>query len=284
MLGDRIREERKRKGFSQERLGMFLGLTQQSIAKWEKNIAEPDSISIIKLSEIFQVSTDYLLGKTDDKNSNIANCSLLGDKVRELRKNKNLSQTDIANIFNVKQNTVSQWESGINQIDNDTLNALADFFQVSTDYLLGRSDDSNPANCIIFGERLKELRKLRNITQTQLANELNVAIGTVGNWETGQREPALDMVIRVADYFNVSVDYLVGQTDNKESVLITQIAHGSGMTTTEIPLENAIKFAELTETCVIFKEYGKEKKKIKISPDQIDLAISLIETLQKNKI
>lgn len=206
------------------------------------------------------------------------------NRLKELRKRKNLNQSDLAKIFNVKQNTVSQWESGVNQIDNTTLNALADFFQVSTDYLLGRADENISTDYITFGERLKDLRNLQPITQTRLAEDLGVTINTISNWETGRQMPATDMMIRIADYFNVSADYLVGLTDNKESVLITQIARGSGMTTTEIPLENAIKFAELTETCVIFKEYGKEKKKIKISPDQIDLAISLIETLQKNKI
>ncbi len=62
-------------------------------------------------------------------------------KLRELRKSRNMSQKDLAEMFNVAQNTISQWERGVRSIDSDTLLELSRFFNVSTDYLLGKSDD-----------------------------------------------------------------------------------------------------------------------------------------------
>lgn len=63
----------------------------------------------------------------------------------------------------------------------------------------------------MFSERLRKLRRERNLTQTELANSLNVSNGTIAMWETEKRQPDLDMVSRIASFFNVSVDYLMGR-------------------------------------------------------------------------
>lgn len=52
------------------------------------------------------------------------------------------------------------------------------------------------------------------MTLEQLANELGLVKQTVGNWETGFRVPSLEAIISIADFFNVSIDYLVGRSDN----------------------------------------------------------------------
>ena len=57
-----------------------------------------------------------------------------------LRKKRNLSQKELAQKFNVNQNTVSRWENGDRQIDLDPLKELATFFNVSVDFILGKSD------------------------------------------------------------------------------------------------------------------------------------------------
>lgn len=64
--------------------------------------------------------------------------------------------------------------------------------------------------------RLKELRKRENITQVQFAKIFDISPGTIAMWETGKREPDIDTLIRIADYFNVSVDYLLGKSENKK--------------------------------------------------------------------
>lgn len=62
--------------------------------------------------------------------------------------------------------------------------------------------------------RLKELRKKKGISQLRLATELNTTQNTISRYETGEREPGIDELIKIADYFNVSVDYLIGRTEN----------------------------------------------------------------------
>ena len=61
--------------------------------------------------------------------------------------------------------------------------------------------------------RLKELRLARRMTQQRLAMELSMSQNTVSRYENGEREPGLAELIRIADYFDVSVDYLLERTD-----------------------------------------------------------------------
>lgn len=62
--------------------------------------------------------------------------------------------------------------------------------------------------------RLRELRRKRNITQQRLALELHMSQNTISRYETGEREAGYAELIRIADYFNVSVDYLLERTDD----------------------------------------------------------------------
>lgn len=61
--------------------------------------------------------------------------------------------------------------------------------------------------------RLKELRKKKGMSQQRLAMELNVNQNTISRYETGEREADYKTLILIADYFNVSIDYLLERTD-----------------------------------------------------------------------
>ena len=64
--------------------------------------------------------------------------------------------------------------------------------------------------------RIKELRKRRNITQLKLAMDLHTTQNTISRYEKGEREPNIDELVKLADYFGVSLDYLLERTDNPE--------------------------------------------------------------------
>ena len=66
----------------------------------------------------------------------------------------------------------------------------------------------------MFAENLKQLRKAKGLTQTQFASEFNISAGTIAMWETGKRMPDTDMLKKIAQFFNVSIDYLL---DNEKS-------------------------------------------------------------------
>ncbi|MDE6059606.1 MAG: helix-turn-helix domain-containing protein [Clostridia bacterium] len=65
-------------------------------------------------------------------------------RLKELRKQKKLSQLQLAMALNMNQNSISRYETGEHEADYKTLILFADYFNVSLDYLLGRTDDPTP--------------------------------------------------------------------------------------------------------------------------------------------
>lgn len=64
----------------------------------------------------------------------------------------------------------------------------------------------------MFPQRVKELRKRNNLTQEKFGKIMNVSYQTVGSWERGERQPSYETAKKIADYFEVSTDYLLGKS------------------------------------------------------------------------
>lgn len=65
-------------------------------------------------------------------------------------------------------------------------------------------------NCCDFGENFKRLRKSRNITQKELGTKIGLSKAVVSKYENGMGYPTYDVLIRIAQYFGVTTDYLLG--------------------------------------------------------------------------
>lgn len=127
-------------------------------------------------------------------------------RLKELRREKGLSQKELAERLGCGQNTISLWESGKRLMDSATLLKVADFYGVTADYLLGK--DFSAMN---FGDRLKYLRKSKGINQEDLANILGLTRSAVSKWEAAENTPPADVLVRIADYFDISLDCLCGR-------------------------------------------------------------------------
>lgn len=68
-----------------------------------------------------------------------------------------------------------------------------------------------------IGERIAQLRKSRSMSQLQLAKTLNIATSTLGMYETNKRKPNMEMLEKLADFFGVSIDYLLGRETSDKS-------------------------------------------------------------------
>ncbi len=64
-----------------------------------------------------------------------------------------------------------------------------------------------------FQERIKELRQESGVTRAQLAEMLQVSVRLISYWENGERECSFDMLIKIAEFFQTTTDYLLGVTD-----------------------------------------------------------------------
>lgn len=208
---ERLRQLRTEADLTQQQLADIVGTTQQNIAFWETGRQRPKQPSLIKLANYFNVSIDYLLvGKAQAEEK----LSVFPERLKQLRVEAKLTQQQMAEAFNIKQPTYAQWETGRTKPKGETLEKFADFFNVSTDYLLGKTQPKT--KLAVFPERLRQLRIETDLTQQELAKNLNVSQQIIGLWERGERKPKIESITNIAEYFNVSPKYLIGETNNRE--------------------------------------------------------------------
>lgn len=74
----------------------------------------------------------------------------------------------------------------------------------------------------ILGKRIKYLREHKDISQIELAKYLNIGNTTLSQYESGKRIPSDQIKLKIANYFNVSVDFLLGNTDNPSPINETE--------------------------------------------------------------
>ena len=88
----------------------------------------------------------------------------------------------------------------------------------------------------MFSERLKLLRKSKKLTQTELATILHLSHGAVAMWETNKRQPDNDTLGAIADFFGVTVDYLLGREETKKDPVVENEVDFNSMDLYPIPL------------------------------------------------
>lgn len=72
--------------------------------------------------------------------------------------------------------------------------------------------------------RIKELRESRHLSQQRLAMDMNVSQAMISKYEIGQSEPDIQMIMKLASYFQVSTDYLLGLSDSKICVTVINLS------------------------------------------------------------
>lgn len=65
-----------------------------------------------------------------------------------------------------------------------------------------------------MGERLRQLRSIKGLTQKIVAQSLGISMMAYCHYENGDREPSIEMLIKLCDFYDVSSDYLIGRSDS----------------------------------------------------------------------
>lgn len=201
-FGENIKKQRLALGMTLEEVADKVGVTRQTMSRYETgkiNNYSPETIS--KIAEALDTTAACLIGYDESEIS-----TGIGEKIKALRLKNGLTLDEIAQKIGVNNATVSRWETGeIKAIGSDKIGALADILGTTTEYLLGRSK---------FAENLRKLRKNQGWKQEEVANLLGLSKQVISTYEIGARSPSLETLIRIAELFDVSIDYLL-RADNK---------------------------------------------------------------------
>lgn len=68
----------------------------------------------------------------------------------------------------------------------------------------------------VFGSRLKEIREIRGLTQTELSKKINIPSTSISHLESGSRKPSFDNLRKISKFFEIPTDYLIGNTESRE--------------------------------------------------------------------
>lgn len=136
------------------------------------------------------------------------------NRLKEIRQKNCLTLEKLGQKVNIPKNTLSRYESGKREPKIETWKKLADYFNVSTSYLMGLNSNS-------FGNRIKELRIKNGLSQTELADKTGVSEQAISFYENGKRHPKIETWQKIANALRTSVVYARGDIDTE---LIAKIA------------------------------------------------------------
>ena len=145
------------------------------------------------------------------------------EKLKMLRKKEGFTQQEVADFFGIQQAVYQKWESGNRKPSYENLSLLACIFDVSIDYLLSDYLEISKETFLklkkekeeekkkLFSARLKELRLQHGISQEELAEQIGIKQNSYSDWENGKCKPSYEKLEKIADFFEISLDWLFGR-------------------------------------------------------------------------
>nr|DAL89450.1 MAG TPA: Repressor protein CI [Caudoviricetes sp.] len=130
-----------------------------------------------------------------------------GEKLKGLREERNLSQKELGDkMGGITQQTIAQYEKKETVPKFETVSKIANALEINpnifySDFSQSTADDSEE-----IGERIKELRKSKGVSQKELAQKAGLSIGSIQGYEQGRYNPKLEAIVKMADTLEVELD------------------------------------------------------------------------------
>ena len=158
--------------------------------------------------------------------------SEFSERLKELRKAANITQTQLADKLNLHPQTVSKWERGLSEPDISQLGEIAAALGITMEKLCGQAEAEQTFvgdfHVEQLGKMISEQRIARNESQEQLASFMQTSTDAVSRWERGVTCPDVAKLIALADHFALPVSRLwcgIGEEQSTESVAVAQKRH-----------------------------------------------------------
>ena len=213
MYGENIKKIRESKGMSRKELADKVGITESAIFRYETNQREPRFSILCKISEALEVPINKLIYEDDE----IIEMPT-GKKIKSIRNKSNLTQQELADLAGISLRALSNYEGGTRVPPLEIMIRLAKALNVDIKDLDAKSplvdyyDD-------ILGKKIKLYRKYKSLTQKQLADKIGVSELTIRRYESNQKEPKHNTLIKIAEALDISIKELIDYDDIKTNNL-----------------------------------------------------------------
>lgn len=165
--------------------------------------------SLVKLVDFFKVDLEYILGRDLDdsykyKLLKSKRRDILADRCRKARESKKMTPRDVTENTGLLPSTLYKLEKGYFNPTIEVLYTLANLYDVSVDYLLGRDIDPSYEHKNNFAEKIKRLRLERNLTIEELADKTDLDPQYLADLEAGKEKPDWNAISELAEPLSVS--------------------------------------------------------------------------------
>ncbi len=144
------------------------------------------------------------------------NLSKLSDTLKELIILNSVTESAIAENTGIPVSCISLYVRGQQAPYVDSLIKLADYFNCSVDYLLGRTDEpvlKKYKTCPPFPQRINELLEIYEYTSYKIYNEGGISKSSYYEWKRGKSLPTVENLVKLANVLNCSIDFVLGRED-----------------------------------------------------------------------
>ena len=146
MIDNNLKDCREELEMTQKELGFVFGVSKNTVSGWENGHDTMPFNKLIRFCNLYDYSLDYAIGfirrniKYDKINTNK---NMIGKKLKEIRNDLNLTQTKLSEQCGISQSTYSAYESGKYLINTLTIYTICMKYNISMDYIVGRSSKKN---------------------------------------------------------------------------------------------------------------------------------------------
>lgn len=233
MIGSRLKLLREEMGVGQQELCNLLNIEQSTLANYENNRRSPKLDILLKIAKCLDVSTDYLLGLTNQRSAygpplerKGANEEAGGSLAYWISKT-GLSYAEVAEKVGVSESLLEDYCSGCMEPPLEVLEGLAKLCSVSTDCLLGFQEKSRPAGPdgnmpFTFdpeiSRRLKSQAQQMGETYGAIADQLGIEENEVFNFFEYGFVPHISIFAKIVEHYLVSSDYLLNLSNSTMTV------------------------------------------------------------------
>jgi transcriptional regulator with XRE-family HTH domain len=205
LIGKKLKSYRNANKLSQRKLGEISGVSFVYIQKLERNENKNPSMNILeKLSTALSINVFDFMDDTPPDGISIRN-NTLGDKIKQAREDIGISQRELGRRIGKTGQYISYIES--NEDSNPSLDVLK-IIAIVLDLSVSELVEDAPIVNSCIGDRLRELRIRKELTQKQLAEKIDLTAPTITKYENGLLEPNITTLNKLANYYDVTVDYL----------------------------------------------------------------------------
>ena len=147
--------------------------------------------------------------------------NMFENNLRWCREELEMTQAELGYIFGVSDSAIRSWETAHNSMPLTKLIKFCNLYDYSLDFVCGLTKKNIKygkfeTNRVKIGKKLKELRTKLNLSQQALADECKISQTTYSGYETGHYLINTTNLYYICKTYNVSMDYLVGRTDNSK--------------------------------------------------------------------